>query len=112
MMEAACRGAASEGGVTVGILPGSNASDANEYVTIPIPTGIGYARNVVNVLAGDAIIALEGSHGTMSEIEHALGFGIPVVALDSWSHVDGIEMTDDPDDAVAMAFELAGGSRG
>ncbi len=111
-MEAACRGASAERGITVGILPGPSASDANAYVLVPIPTGIGYARNVVNVLSGDAVIALEGSHGTLSEIACALGYDIPVVALRSWTEVDGVVGTSDADEAVEKAFELAGKNHG
>lgn len=109
MMEAACRGASAERGITVGILPGTSASDANAHVLVPIPTGIGYARNVVNVLSGDAVIALEGSNGTLSEIACALGYDIPVVALCSWTEVDGVVEASDPEDAVDRAFALARG---
>lgn len=85
VMAAVCRGARSAGGTTIGILPGSDPSEANQWVDIPICTGIGYARNVIVVKSGRAVIAVGGAFGTLSEIGHALADGIPVVALDTWS---------------------------
>jgi uncharacterized protein (TIGR00725 family) len=85
VMEAACRGASSEGGITVGILPGDDRRSANPYVSIPIVTGLGYARNVIVVKSAQAIIAIDGSYGTLSEIAHALQNRIPVVGLNTWS---------------------------
>jgi len=108
VMDAVSRGAASAGGLTVGILPGSDAASASSHVAIPIPTGMGDARNVINVRAGDAVIAMKGSHGTLSEIALALGFGIPVVAVDSWNDVEGVVQAADAREAVARALELAG----
>ncbi len=84
VMEAACRGASSEGGLTIGILPGENRQEANRYVQIPIVTGIGYARNVAVVKSAQAVIAIGGSYGTLSEIGHALQNSIPVIGLDTW----------------------------
>jgi uncharacterized protein (TIGR00725 family) len=85
VMASACRGAKSAGGTTIGILPGSDPEEANEWVDIPICTGIGYARNVIVVKSGRAVISVGGAYGTLSEIAHALSYGIPVVALDTWS---------------------------
>ncbi len=85
VMEAVCRGAASEGGVTIGILPGENRSSANKYVQFPIVTGIGYARNVTVVKSAQAVIAVDGNYGTLSEIGHALQSAIPVIGLGTWS---------------------------
>ena len=85
VMEAACRGASSEGGATIGILPGDSPKAANPYVQIPIATGIGYARNVAVVKSAQAVIAVGGSYGTLSEIAHALQSGIPVIGLNTWS---------------------------
>ena len=85
VMEAACRGAQSEGGVTIGILPGENRQAANPYVQIPIVTGMGYARNVAVVKSAQAVIAIGGSYGTLTEISHALQSGIPVIGLNTWS---------------------------
>jgi len=85
VMEAACKGASSEGGLTIGILPGENRQAANSYVQIPIVTGIGYARNITVVKSAQAVIAVGGSYGTLSEISHALQSGIPVIGLNTWS---------------------------
>jgi uncharacterized protein (TIGR00725 family) len=113
IMEAACRGAKEAGGLTVGILPGSDPSDANPYVDIPICTGIGYARNIVVVRSGRAAIAIAGAYGTLSEIAHALGDGIPVIGLNTWSIArngkedDSIILANSPVDAVDKAIEAA-----
>jgi uncharacterized protein (TIGR00725 family) len=85
VMEAACRGASSGGGTTIGILPGDNRQSANPYVQIPIVTGMGYARNVAVVKSAQAVIAIAGNYGTLSEIGHALQNGIPVIGLNTWS---------------------------
>ena len=85
VMEAACKGASSEGGVTIGILPGESRQAANPYVQIPIVTGIGYARNITVVKSAQAVIAIDGNYGTLSEISHALQSGIPVIGLNTWS---------------------------
>ncbi len=84
VMEAVCRGAKSAGGRTIGILPGTTASDANPFVDVPIVTGLGEARNAIVVRSGQAVIAVGGEYGTLSEIAFALKFGIPVVGLDTW----------------------------
>jgi uncharacterized protein (TIGR00725 family) len=84
VMEAACRGARSAGGTTVGILPGTDRSQANPYVDIPIVTGLGEARNALVVRSADAVIAVSGGYGTLSEIALALKMGRPVVGLRSW----------------------------
>ncbi len=84
VMEAVCKGAKRYGGMTVGILPHSKRKAANKFVDIPIPTGIGYARNKFVVKSGKAIIAIGGSFGTLSEIGYALGYKIPVIGLDTW----------------------------
>jgi hypothetical protein len=85
IMEAACKGASLEGGTTIGILPGDDSQAANPYVQIPIVTGMGYARNVAVVKSAQAVIAIGGSYGTLSEISHALQSGIPVIGLNTWS---------------------------
>jgi len=85
VMEAACRGAVAEGGLTVGILPGDNPQDANPYVKIPIATGLGYARNVIIVKSAQAVIAVGGSYGTLSEIAFAFQNGLPVIGLNTWT---------------------------
>ena len=115
VMEAVCKGAKSEGGLTIGILPGNDPEDANPYVDLPICTGIMYARNMVVVKTGRAVIAIDGSFGTMSEIGHALAEDIPVVGLDTWSFCndtdgereDPIIRATDAADAVAKAIAAA-----
>jgi len=112
VMEAACKGASREGGLTIGVLPGDNRLSANPYVQIPIVTGIGYARNVAVVKSAQAVIAIDGSYGTLSEIGHALQSGIPIIGLNTWSlSIDGqadnsIIPADNPKDAVNKAIEL------
>jgi len=85
VMEAACKGAQSQGGLTIGILPGNSRQSANPYVQIPIVTGIGDARNIAVVKSAQAVIAIDGSYGTLSEISHALQSGIPVIGLNTWT---------------------------
>jgi uncharacterized protein (TIGR00725 family) len=84
VMEAACRGAKTEGGTTVGILPGADRGEANRYVDIAIATGMGEARNVIVVCTADAVVAVSGGYGTLSEIGLALKMGRPVVGLGTW----------------------------
>ena len=114
MMEAACRGARAEGGMTVGILPGNSRNDANQYVTIPIVTGIGYARNSIVAKSGRAVIAIGGKYGTLSEIAYALQDKIPVIGLGTWvlatgkSKDESIVIAKDAPDAVDKALEIIG----
>ncbi len=84
VMEAAARGAKKAGGTTVGILPGKNKEDANEYIDIPIPTGLGYTRNTLVAGSPDIVVALPGQEGTLSEIGFALSEKKPVVGLKTW----------------------------
>ena len=84
VMEAVCRGARAEGGHTIGILPTEDLGDCNAYVEFPILTGLGYARNAIVVLSGEAVVAVDGSYGTLSEIAYALAYGKPVVGLHTW----------------------------
>ncbi len=113
VMEAACRGASSEGGITIGILPGESRHAANPYVQIPIVTGAGYARNLAVVKSAQAVIAIGGSYGTLSEISHALQSGIPVIGLNTWAlsqngHQDNsIILAKNPAEAVNKALNLA-----
>ena len=99
VMAAACKGASTEGGTTVGILPGENRQAANPYVQISIVTGIGYARNVAVVKSAQAVIAVGGSYGTLSEIAHALQSGIPVIGLNTWS----LSQNGQPDNSIIPA---------
>jgi len=107
VMEAACRGAKSEGGVTIGIIPGQSRSEANRYVDIPIVTGMGHARNIVVVRSSNAIIAVAGSYGTLSEIAFALNLGIPIIGLKTWEVSPEIRIVSGPKEAVDLAFDLA-----
>ena len=114
VMAAACRGARAEGGRTVGLLPGLRREDANEWVDVAIATGLGEARNALIVTAADAVIAIGGEHGTLSEIAMALKTGVPVVGLDTWQLTrpvgepdDGIVRTQTAEDAVALALTLS-----
>ena len=114
-MEAASRGAAAEGGVTLGILPGTSRREANPYVTVSVPTGMGEGRNVLNVRAADAVIAVAGEFGTLSEIAFALKTGVPVIGLNTWELAKGGRPVDDPiarvdsaEEAVREALRLAG----
>ena len=115
VMEAACRGAAAEGGLTIGILPGDRADKANPFVQIPIVTTIGYARNIMVVKSARAVIAVGGAYGTLSEIAHALQCGVPVIGLNTWSlskngqQDNTIILADCPSEAVSKALDLAGG---
>jgi len=110
IMEAACKGASSEGGITIGILPSDKADTANPYVQIPIATGIGEARNLVIVRTARAVIAVSGEYGTLSEIAFALKNNKPVIGLNTWSLskeglVDSsIVVADSPVEAVELAL--------
>ena len=114
VMRAASRGAAGAGGETIGILPTANPGDANEYVRTPIATGLGVGRNLVVVTSADAVIAIGGRHGTLSEIGLALRMGRHVVALSSWrvesEHRLGgprVHRVRTPREAVELALRLA-----
>jgi len=111
VMEAAARGAKEAGGITVGILPGESDSEANPYIDIPIVTGMGQARNAINVLTSQAVIAVAGAYGTLSEIALARVAGIPVIGLETWSPTDpdgrtapGVTVAANPEEAVQMAL--------
>lgn len=116
VMEAACRGAREAGGHTIGILPGRGHEDSppNPHVEFPVFTGMGFARNVMIVLSGDAVIAIDGSYGTLSEISYALIHETPVVGIDTWDfnyrgftgHEKIVRVTD-PIEAVVVAIGLA-----
>ncbi len=113
VMEAACRGARAAGGLTVGILPGSDRAEANAYVDVAVATGLGEARNAVVVGTADAVVAVRGGYGTLSEIGLALKMGRPVVGLGTWElrhegRVSGaVVQADTPARAVEQALALA-----
>lgn len=106
VMEAACRGAKRGGGATVGILPGTDRTQANAHVDVALTTGLGEARNALIVRAVDALIAVGGEYGTLSEIALALKTGKPVVGLSSWDLADVVSARD-PAEAVRLALQLA-----
>ena len=99
VMEAACRGARSRRGRTVGILPGEDREAANGWVEIAIATGLGELRNGLVVRAADALVAVGGGHGTLSEVALALKLGRPVVGLGTWE-VHGVEHVSTPVEAI------------
>jgi uncharacterized protein (TIGR00725 family) len=107
VMAAAARGAQSAGGLSVGILPGYNRDEANPHIEIAIATGMGEARNAIVVASADAVVALEGEGGTLSEIGLAIKLGRPVVGLRAWKQLEMISHADDPVTAVGLASELA-----
>lgn len=115
VMEAASRGAKAAGGLTIGILPGTDRDSANQFVDVPVPTGMGHARNVIVVGTAQAVIAVGGEYGTLSEIALALKSSIPVVGLETWELAKaGRSRTDvhrarSPEEAVEMALRLATG---
>jgi len=120
VMEGVCRGARSQGGLTVGILPGEDPGVANPWVDIPIATGVGYGRNMAVVKSAGAVIAIGGNYGTLSEIAYALKSGIPVIGLNTWTlsrnakRDNSIIRVSTAEEAVERAISLAekGGKRG
>lgn len=106
VMEGAARGAKKEGGLTVGIIPGERASDANPFIDIPIVTGLRDARNIIVVRSSEVVIAIHGRYGTLSEIAFALKLDIPVVGLKTWDISPDIVIASSPADAVEKAFSL------
>ena len=113
VMEAVCRGAQSAGGTTVGLLPGLDRAEGNPYLTISVPTGLGQGRNLLLVRSSDAVIAVGGGFGTLSEIALALRTGTPVIGLATWSlhlgshQVDAFPVADTPDAAAQLALDAA-----
>lgn len=114
VMEAAARGAYLAGGVTIGILPGNSREEANPYIRIPIVTGMGYARNAILVKSAQAVIAIGGAFGTLSEIAFALQYDLPVVGINTWSlcrngkEQNCIVRAEGAEEAVEKALSLMG----
>ncbi len=115
VMTEAAKGAKEKGGLTIGIIPGENPDSANPYIDIPIPTGLGFARNVLVAYSGDAIIAVSGGLGTLSEISFALIRKKPVIGICTWDlnqlgpledYGPGIIKCKDAKEAVEKAFAL------
>ena len=112
VMEAACRGARKKGGLTIGIIPSDQKSDANPHVQIPVVTGMGVARNVILVKTADVLVAVGGEFGTLSEIGHALNIGKTVVSLRSWelekarpAPIPRLLRAESAEDAVDLAMD-------
>jgi uncharacterized protein (TIGR00725 family) len=108
VMEAACRGAQEAGGITIGILPTSYKGDANPYCNLVIPTGLGHARNILVVHAADALVAVAGEVGTLSEIAIALKTGKPIVGIKSWGLEGRVQQVERGEEAVAKLMEMLG----
>lgn len=116
VMDAAAAGAAEAGGLVVGVLSGGDRAGASRYLSVTIATGMGQARNAVLVRSADAVIAVGGSWGTLSEVALAMRLGIPVVGVGGWRVVDaagrevtGVLLVDSPEEAVAAAVRAASG---
>ncbi len=116
VMEAACRGAHLAGGLTVGILPGDDPSEANPFVDVAIATGLGEARNAIVARTVSAVVAIGGRYGTLSEIAFALKHRLPVVGVKTWTLTppdSGVSSTiihiDDPIEAARRVLTLARG---
>jgi hypothetical protein len=105
VMEAASRGAKKVGGLTIGVLPGDRREDANQYVDIPIATGLGEARNAIVARASEALVAIAGEYGTLSEIALALKMGRPVIGLHTWTLTQDVIVVEDPKQAVEKVLD-------
>ena len=105
VMKAVCQGFKSVGGLTIGIIPSYNKNDANSYVDIVIPSGLGLARNVLVVKSADVVIALPGSAGTLSEIAYCLQLGVPVISLGSWN-IKGVIKARTADEAIQKTKKI------
>jgi len=108
VMEAAARGATERGGVAIGILPDEDRGRANPYLSYSVATGVGQARNLAVACSADAVVAVGGEYGTLSEIGLALKIGRPVVALGSWELPGHVIPASSPRGAVKRAFGAAG----
>ncbi|HMA54950.1 MAG TPA: TIGR00725 family protein [Acidobacteriota bacterium] len=104
IMEAAGRGAHEEGGLVIGILPGGSPADANPWIDVPIATGLGYTRNALVVMNADAVVAVDGEYGTLSEIAYGKIHGKRVVGLGTWD-VKGVDRAATPEEAVGTALK-------
>jgi hypothetical protein len=111
-MEAAAKGAKEAGGLTVGILPGFHSGEANPYIDVVVVTGMSYARNIIVVRSSDALIAIEGKYGTLSEIAFALQLHKPIVGLNTWKVSKEIISLSSPVEAVEKVIGLAKGRKG
>jgi len=104
VMEAASKGAREAGAITIGILPGPKAEEANPYVLIPIPTDMGHARNVILVRAAEIVVAVGGGYGTLSEIALALKMWKPVIGLKTWKDIPGVYYVETPEEVLSKVL--------
>ena len=100
VMEAACKGALAAGGITIGILPDEDDLKANPFVSIPIATDMGIARNVIITRYADAVVAIDGAFGTLSEIAFSLQLEKPVFCINSWNEIPGVISVETPHQAI------------
>jgi uncharacterized protein (TIGR00725 family) len=104
-MKAVCQGFKAGGGLTIGIIPSYDKNDANNFMDIVIPTGLGLARNVLVVKSADVVVALPGEAGTLSEVAYCIQFGIPVISLNSWD-IKGVIKVSTVDEAVEQVKQI------
>ena len=102
VMEGAARGCVEAGGTTIGILPGLDKRNANPYIKIPIPTGLGEGRNLLVVRASDLLVSISGGFGTLSEIALALKMNKPVIGLETWKNIEGVQYVGAPQEAIEV----------
>lgn len=104
VMESACRGAKSEGGLTIGILPGNSIQEANPHIDIPVATGMGYTRNALVVMNSDVLIAISGQYGTLSEIAYGCVDEKKIFGIGTWD-IRGVTQVESPEEAVRLALD-------
>jgi len=109
VMEAVCSGARSKGGRTIGVIPGTDPSEANQFVETVITTGLGTSRNRMIVLSANAVVAVGGGYGTLSEIAYALQAGRPICVIGKWSAIEGVAAVDTPAEAMEFVTGHTGG---
>ncbi|WP_022855792.1 TIGR00725 family protein [Thermodesulfobacterium thermophilum] len=106
VMEAACKGAFKAGATTVGILPGHKPEEANPYVKVLVLSDMGHARNVILIRSVEAVIAISGGYGTLSEIALALKMWKPVIGINTWENIPGVNYVSSPEKALAKLLEF------
>lgn len=106
VMEAACKGAFEAGATTVGILPGHKPEEANPYVKVLVLSDMGHARNVILIRSVEAVIAISGGYGTLSEIALALKMWKPVIGINTWENIPGVNYVSSPEEALAKLLEF------
>lgn len=106
VMEAVCIGVKSKNGMTIGILPGNDISEANKYIDIPIASGMGIGRNIIIIRTASIVIAVNGKYGTLSELAFALQLNKPVIGLNTWDISERIIKVNTPKEALQKVKEL------